>query len=406
MGEMKALFVVFLIILVCFVSSSVAGTTYYINVTTGDDWYDGLAAEWDGVHGPFKTIYKGIITSADGDTIMVADGTYKAHDIDFSMGLATGTRNLEFRSENGPEKTIIDCEDLGRGFYFHRGETPATRVDGFTITGGYTESNGGAMYASNNPTVTNCLITGNSARHGGGIYMSASPEIKNCVISDNLAEDGAGIYISHASPEITNCEITNNIAPEWNSKGGAPNGGGIYFSNSNAPITNCILWGNEPQQVFVESGTPVLTYCDIEGGRSGTGWNILDEDPLFVHGASHDYYLSQAASYEAVDSPCVDRGDGTAVALGLDTLATRSDGMSDTGTVDMGYHAQYALWIYSITRNGSDNAIRWNALSGVAYTVQHSIDMETWTDVAVGVTSTWTDIGVSETTKFYRVFEE
>ena len=102
----------------------------------------------------------------------------------------------------------------------------------------------------------------------------------------------------------------------------------------------------------------------------------------------------------------MDTGSTTAADIGLDELTTRSDGMPDEGTVDMGYHGPYALWIYSISRSGDDITIRWNGLSGVSYTVQWSTNMQNWTDVPVGETNTWTDAGVSETVKFYRVREE
>jgi hypothetical protein len=51
-----------------------------------------------------------------------------------------------------------------------------------------------------------------------------------------------------------------------------------------------------------------------------------------------DYYLSQTAAGEALDSPCVDAGSDTAANLGLDELTTRTDQVEDAGMVDMGYH--------------------------------------------------------------------
>ncbi len=102
----------------------------------------------------------------------------------------------------------------------------------------------------------------------------------------------------------------------------------------------------------------------------------------------------------------MDTGSDTAGNLGLDNLSTRNDSMDDEATVDMCCHAPYALWIYSITRGSDDITIGWNALSGVSYTVQHSTDMGSWTDVPVGVTDERTDTDVLEPVKFYRVFEQ
>ena len=64
----------------------------------------------------------------------------------------------------------------------------------------------------------------------------------------------------------------------------------------------------------------------------------IDADPLFVSGPLGDYYLSQVAAGQGVDSPCVDVGSGRAVKQGLDTLTTRTDQIPDAGIVDMGYH--------------------------------------------------------------------
>ena len=149
-----------------------------------------------------------------------------------------------------------------------------------------------------------------------------------------------------------------------------------------------------------------LTYCDIQGGWADVG--NFDADPLFIRGALHNYYLSQLDAGQPVQSPCVDTGSDTAANLGLDTLTTRNDSELDTDIVDLGYHTPLydGLYITWISRTEDDVTIHWSANAGISYTVQHSTDMENWTDVPVGVTNTWTDVGVSETTKFYRVFEQ
>jgi hypothetical protein len=75
---------------------------------------------------PFDAIQEGIDAAVDGDTVLVADGTYRH----------AGNKNLNFngkaiavRSENGPLNCVIDCDQDGRGFYFHNGETVDATVD-------------------------------------------------------------------------------------------------------------------------------------------------------------------------------------------------------------------------------------------------------------------------------------
>jgi PKD repeat protein len=211
----------------------VTGQIIYVDGANGDDENNGTS--WgDAV----KTIQKGIDLASDYFTVLVADGTYKG----------AGNKNLDFagkkvhlKSQNGAESCIVDCEDSGRGFYFHSGETSETIVEGFTIRKGNADNpggGGGISCENSSPTITNCTITNNSGGYGygGGIRCNLSSlTITNCTITGNLANYGGGIYCRQCSPTITNCLVTNNSA-EY--------GGGIYFNKSNAPTTNCTIADN------------------------------------------------------------------------------------------------------------------------------------------------------------------
>lgn len=184
----------------------------------------------------YPTIQEGIDTAQDGDTVLVADGTYTK----------SGNRKIDFygkaitvMSENGPEWTIIDCELGGVGFYFNSGEDSLSRLDGFTIRNGQ-DFDGGGIHCSNasSPAITNCTFTGNAATDGGAIHCSySSPAITNCTITGNTGTNGGGIYCWSSSPSITNCTISENIASA---------GGGVYcFTYSSSPsITNCTITWN------------------------------------------------------------------------------------------------------------------------------------------------------------------
>jgi hypothetical protein len=119
----------------------------------------------DTIHVPSNqpTIQAGIDAAVDGDTVLVADGTYtgwRNRNLDF------GGKAIVVVSENGPESCIIDCSHYGRGFHFHSGETETSIVQGFTITNG-TDDEG--------------------SKHGGAIRCinSSSPTIKGNVIINN-----------------------------------------------------------------------------------------------------------------------------------------------------------------------------------------------------------------------------
>jgi hypothetical protein len=75
----------------------------------------------------------------------------------------------------------------------------------------------------------------------------------------------------------------------------------------------------------------------IEDGFEG-GTDIVTADPLFVAGPAGDFYLSQLAAGQVVDSPALDAGNVTAAEAGLDALTTRTDLGPDSGALDLGVH--------------------------------------------------------------------
>jgi len=239
------------------------------------------------IHVPedYSTIQAGINAASNGDMIMVAAGTYTGE----------GNKNLDFKGKaiivssiNGPNVTIIDCENDGRGFYFSNRETSDSVVYGFTITNGSSPLGGGIYcYNASSPTITNNIIAGNSADgFGGGIYCRfySSPMIKNCTIIGNSAH--------HA-------------------------GGGLFCQQVSSPtVVNTIFWDNSPEEIIRWDGSsPAITYSDIQGGWEGEG--NINTDPLFVNPDNGDYHLQ-------ADSPCIEAGnpsspqdpDGTRVDIG------------------------------------------------------------------------------------------
>ncbi len=89
------------------------------------------------VPGQYTTIQAAVNAAANGDTVLVADGTYTGPgdvDIDF-VG-----KSIIVMSQHGPAGTVIDCQGNAtvnhRGFVMHSGEMNAT-ISGFTVKNGY-----------------------------------------------------------------------------------------------------------------------------------------------------------------------------------------------------------------------------------------------------------------------------
>jgi predicted outer membrane repeat protein len=238
------------------------------------------------VPGDYTTIQTGIDIATAGDTVLVADGTYKG----------MGNKNLDFkgkritvRSENGPEYSIIDCEGDGRGFYFHSAEQEDSVLSGFTIRNGNGGDDGGGIYILNSsPTITNCIVRENTARSGGGVSCDSSfPILTNCTIKNNTARSGGGINCDSCSPTIANCMIIDNVATEGV---GASSGGGIDFFNSDFPtVVNCTIHGNTSFSgggINISNSSPTITYCKITentASNNGGGINGGGDSPTIIN---------------------------------------------------------------------------------------------------------------------------
>jgi pimeloyl-ACP methyl ester carboxylesterase len=230
----------------------------------------------------YPTIQSGVNVATDGDTVLVADGTYTGpgnRDIDFNG------KNITVTSQNGPNKTIIDCGGFAstdgsgnhRGFYIHSGETAAT-ISGFTVKNGYENSSivttasdysgGGICIVNSNAAIQNCTIIENIAQFGGGIFSvidgNNTITLTNCAITGNTAsESGGGCSDSISGGTITlnNCIISKNTANGFG-------GGGVfndYTSNVGGGIIsliNCTVTSN----TTLNGGGGICNYNSLNGG--------------------------------------------------------------------------------------------------------------------------------------------
>jgi parallel beta-helix repeat protein len=166
------------------------------------------------VPGTQSTIQAGIDAAYNGDTVLVAPGTY-LENINFHG------KGITVTSSGGPDLTVIDGNQAGAVVTFASGENLSAVLNGFSLRNGYNSNGGGIVINQTSPTITNNKISGNRAdAWGGGIYLaSASPLIKNNVINANNSSYGGGISVQYGgSPQILGNEISDNKA---SSSGGA-----------------------------------------------------------------------------------------------------------------------------------------------------------------------------------------
>jgi hypothetical protein len=158
------------------------------------------------------TIQAAIDAASNGDTVVVAAGTYLEH-IDFKG------KAIEVRSSAGPATTIIDAGGTNQVVTFKTGEGRSSVLRGFTVThgGGYYEGLGVFVQGAS-PTIVGNVITGNvwepESGAGKGIAVEGgSPLIQANVIADNPGGAvGGGIAAREGEPEIVGNIIEGHSA--------------------------------------------------------------------------------------------------------------------------------------------------------------------------------------------------
>lgn len=236
-----------------------------------------LSATWyikaDGT-GDANTIQDGINASSNGDTVLLAEGTYTGvgnYDINF-LG-----KSIVVTVQGVTDKTIIDCQGNGRGFIFNSGETSSSVLNGVRIANANSVGQGGGIFCdTSDPTISFNVIYNCTAGNGGGIYLKKSDA---AVYNNTLDGNSSGIHVQANSPSIYNNIITNSTS-----------GQAIRCIAPAAPVMSCNdLWAN--------SGGDAL--CGIDAGGNASS------DPEFCGLAgTNNYYLQADSPCAPANSPC------------------------------------------------------------------------------------------------------
>ena len=205
------------------------------------------AATTINVPGDYSTIQAAIDAAADGDTVLVAPGTYLE-------SIRFWGKAITVESSGGPDVTTIDAQSLDVVVRFEDGEGRDSIIRGFTITGGEslstdpTRRGGGVLAVGADPTIEGNIITANCSDDGGHgvLLINSSSRVEANEITANNGDcvpahdkSGGGIQASGGNPEVVDNDITSNEAY---------NGGGIWFNNTSGLISGNYIFFNEARE--------------------------------------------------------------------------------------------------------------------------------------------------------------
>lgn len=227
------------------------------------------------INAPYQTIWDGINNAVNGDTVNIANGTYKGagnNQIGFGKSFT-----LQGQSQEG---TVLDGE--GANWIFNTYSTTGITIKDLTFINAHRTSDGGAIYNTGNLVLINCTFINNTAvgdggaiRHtnygslmvldcnfinntasvsGGAIshYMSTGGTVSGCNFEGNKAL--SNLYYTGGGAIYTNTNLIVNFCRFYNNT--APNYGAIYNWYNQGVYANNNWWGsNDPDFANLVGGT-------------------------------------------------------------------------------------------------------------------------------------------------------
>lgn len=292
------------------------------------------------------TIQAGINAAVNGDTVLVAPGSYPGH-------LNISSKNISLLTAGGADSTELVATTSNTPIVYCASVDTNARIRGFTIRGaseaaavrcdaaypvieqniirnnsgghethhGITALNppgkviirnnviksnpGGIMVGEGAAVISGNIVDGNIGSPGGGIFLrgGSGSKIERNLITNNSSSLGGGVIISGTQL----CVIRNNTVA--NNTGG--DGAGVLLWYSSGPsVFNNIIAGNGPAYGLRSESTdgPYVAYNDVwnnlpsDYAGIGPGIGSLSLDPQFEGGVPVNYELQPT-------SLCIDVGD-------------------------------------------------------------------------------------------------
>ena len=267
------LFTSFLFVYACFVSSCEKEPAAVSNDIEEEE--DPCLVE------PVYTSFQAQIdASSDGDTIIIAPGTYEGT-VNFNgKNIVLGSQFLTTGDASYISTTIIDAKQKGSVVRFENNETNGAALVGFTLKGGYAVEGGGIYINGAAPTLRDLRVVENAAyscnvgeyfkeASGGGIFINgSSPILERITVRDNSSEaDGGGVYLSNSDANLTLVTIFQNTAANL--------GGGLFTNYSTSKVLHVEIAQNTASK---GAGVYAMSFSDLSFENSNVGGNTADSE--------------------------------------------------------------------------------------------------------------------------------
>ena len=190
---------------------------------------DGAASD------PYPTILYAQAYRGTCDEIVLEPGTYDEQ-VDF------GGEDLYLHSSAGAATTILDPSVGLEVVTFDSAETTSAILEGVTVTGGTSH---GIYISSADPTILDCIITGNAGTNGAGVYASSFDGLfSGNVVSANVASSsGGGLYLYGGTAELD---------ANWFDTNTASSGAGLWL-HADALVSNNVVLDSVGHGIYLDS---------------------------------------------------------------------------------------------------------------------------------------------------------
>lgn len=275
------------VVALCFAAFDASAVEYFVLKDGGSDSYDGLAAEWDGTHGPKQSIQAAVdLADGNGTVVTILPGVYDNGGGETDAGsypqanrVVVRKSNVTLRSSTGKASDvhIVGARSTAEGNDHGIGEGAMrclaanssasglvieniTFRDGCGIRDAGGKNRGGGIYGNGDVTIIDCVVSNCACLRGGGIHNA---RVHSSLIVGNYASTSYGTAMNQCS--AANCLIIGN-------KGSSSSASVMSYMGT---VVNCTVVDNATKGICNGiSGTSrffnILASGNGNDGSSGT----------------------------------------------------------------------------------------------------------------------------------------